>query len=317
MAIPRLPGHYSCLLLADATVIACWPHVRATTLEHALPPGLAEHPTLRDAWRRATEGHALIRVGRLEAPNNGDHAVWKLDIGPTDDGSFILELVDITTSIDSAMRSQQQGSLHLLGQFAHQIRNPLAGITGAIQVMSIELPEDHANREVMDMVLEESFRLNRLISDLVTLARDPDVRIEPHPVRDVVESVRRELRGVFPECDVAIEGAATWMTDAGHLRRMLFELMKNAAEAAGKFGQVIIQIHDDRLEISDSGEGVDPASYDEIFEPLFSTRGRGIGLGLAVVRRLGELIGHRVSVHRASELSGARFVIEVASPRAR
>ena len=312
VVIPRLPGHYSCLLRSDRRVVASWPEPHVTTLQDALPEGLAEHPTLRDALRRAIEGRTRVSVGRLEAPNEGEHAVWLLDIGPVEGDLFVLELIDITTSIDSAMRSQQQGSLHLLGQFAHQIRNPLAGITGAIQVMSIELPEDHANREVMDMVLEESFRLNRLISDLVTLSRDPDVQLEAHAVRSIVESTRQTLRGAFPECDVAIEGEATWHTDATHLQRMLFELMKNAAEAAGPGGQVIVTISPDAMAISDSGEGVDPSSHDEIFEPLYSTRGRGIGLGLAVVRRLGQLVGHTVTVDRATELRGARFTIRSA-----
>lgn len=307
---PRLPGHQTFVIDDAANVLHTCPDTPGDTLWTAAPVGVRDHSRFRTGVARAIEHDIDVTVARLEVAAGGQERVWQARVGPAGPKRYIVELVDITSSIESAMRAQQEGSLYLLGQFAHQIRNPLAGITGAIQVFGIELEPDDPKAEVMEMVLEESFRLNRLISDLVTLSRDPDVQREPVDVREVVDALREAMATSHADADVAVEGTATWTTDRAHLERILRELLNNGAEAAGEHGQVIVRIEPNAVSISDSGPGVEPANVDRIYEPLFSTRGRGMGLGLAIARRLATLLGFTLRAAPPSDLTGATFVLQ-------
>lgn len=216
----------------------------------------------------------------------------------------------------------------LAASLAHEIKNPLASIRSSVEQIT-KSSLDAEDRDVLgELVLRESDRLSRLLTeflefstvrmgprgdvDVALLVRECIALVEQHP--EATEGVRIEGAGV--ETAVRIPG------DGDLLHRAIFNLLLNAVQFAGDDGLVRIEVQDQpevaaqggamaspvRFSIRDSGPGIDPKDVARVFDPFFTKREGGSGMGLALVHRAVEAHHGAVFVERAPE-GGAEFII--------
>ena len=183
---------------------------------------------------------------------------------------------------------------------AHEVKNPLAGIGGALQIIRERLPAESEDREVIGEILARLQGLNALVRDLLVFARPRAPRLAAVPILPLLEESARELqrdralKGL--RLEVSSEGTAPVVNgDAELLRSALSNLALNAAQAAGKKGRVriVAATHDGygEVRVSDDGPGIPDEVRAKVFEPFFTTKHRGSGLGLPVARRVVESHG--------------------------
>lgn len=236
----------------------------------------------------------------------------------------IAILRDVTGS-ETAMRRASE-SLHLarLGrlasQIAHEMRNPLAGIHGAMQILQRRTEPDSEEADVYHAVGEEIRRLDQLVNDLQRFARPSASRTETLEFGAWLEAVGPRLARNFESTELVLRSQANLQlsTDPVLLEEILVELIKNAHEAAGEEDlrlnlRVCAVSSGAELHVQDNGPGIPARDAEQIFEPFHSTKARGSGLGLAVARRHAETLGGSLTLAKPMETStpGACFVLSL------
>ena len=220
---------------------------------------------------------------------------------------------------EARVRLEEQRRLSSLGEMsavlAHEIRNPLASLKGAAQLLAEKLPESSRERERADRVVHEAVRIEALTSDLLGFARSGPVELRPaEPAELMRRSIADVSEGGF-ELDAAT-APAEWPLDAARVRQALVNVLDNARHASPDGRPPHVRVFGDRgrlvYEVRDFGPGIPPGSEQRIFDPFFTTRTSGTGLGLAVSRRVVELHGG-VLIARNHPDGGAVFRIELPS----
>ena len=198
---------------------------------------------------------------------------------------------------------------------AHEVRNPLAGIKGAMQVLISRRPVADAELPVLCDVVARIDALSDLINDLMIFARPRPPKPTVFQLRsllvEAITMLRRDPAGASLE--VTIEGPDVMLTaDADLIRATALNLLLNAAQAMSGDGRISIAIrqHDERciLDIRDTGPGIPPELRERVFEPFFTTKARGGGLGLPIARRTAELHGGTLAM-TALETGGTVFTL--------
>jgi two-component system sensor histidine kinase HydH len=192
---------------------------------------------------------------------------------------------------------------------AHEIKNPLASLSGAIQLLREDIRYDPDRDRLMQIILREADRLSSLVSNFLLYARPPAGK--PQPID--LERALRETVELFSKKE-ALDGRITsavkcppgiWVAmDPAHLRQVLWNLLVNAAEAIEGRGEIRVELSagKDRqacLKITDSGVGMSPETVKSIFDPFFTTKANGTGLGLSIVHRILEAYDCRLDVESA------------------
>jgi two-component system sensor histidine kinase HydH len=203
---------------------------------------------------------------------------------------------------------------------AHEIRNPLASLKGHAQLLAEALPDDDRSRPKVDRVVADAIRLETLTTDLLDFARSGELRRAPvDPAALVTDAVADVGGSARVDVKVPAEGAlGTWSLDAARLRQALVNVVRNAIQVSPPDGRVEVDVSSpatDTLAIAirDRGPGIPPGEERAIFEPFHTKRVKGIGLGLAIARRMVELHGGSITAGRRDG-GGAEIVITV--PRA-
>jgi len=198
----------------------------------------------------------------------------------------------------------------LAASLAHEIKNPLAGIGGAIQVMGEELPDDHPRKAIMQEVLAQVHRLDRTVRDLLTLARPGRPEVAPCDIHQVLDRTLILLAESPEAKEVRVvrayqPGIPALDADGKQLGQVFLNLVLNAVQAMPEGGQITIRTRLREAEggdgeahrgkggimevaVTDTGPGIPPEAIEEIFTPFVSTKRRGTGLGLSVSRRIVE-----------------------------
>jgi len=188
----------------------------------------------------------------------------------------------------------------------HEIKNPLASLTGSIQMLRENIAYDPTHDKLMRIVLREADRLSALVTDFLVFSRpqagnSQNVRIDL-AIGEIVSLFRED-----PSFQNRIE-VRTWLVakhyiriDPEHLSQMLWNLLNNAAEAIDGTGRIDISVQPVgkeyvKITIEDDGIGVPPENLDSIFDPFFSTKARGTGLGLSMVQQIAGLYGGLVDI---------------------
>lgn len=243
---------------------------------------------------------------------------------------YILVFQDLTEykqMQDNARRLERLASLgRLAAGIAHEVRNPLASISGSVQVLQKNVSLSDVDKRLMDIIVKESGHLSALISDFTQYARPAASEKKPLNVRELV----RDVASVFKnstECSSAlsvVESAEDDVYITGHyyqMRQVLWNLMLNAAQAIGAGAEGTIRLSSRRageappdiapprngtpadpphpwavIEVQDSGCGMHEQEMEKIFDPFFTTRDEGIGLGLSIVQRIIEEHEGHISV---------------------
>jgi signal transduction histidine kinase len=209
---------------------------------------------------------------------------------------------------------------------AHEVRNPLGAIFNAVASLKRQAGPQGASLPLLDIVSEESERLNHIVNDLLEFARPAQPQLKPQPLapvlREAVAAASASAQGPLRlEWALADEAALVPM-DERLLRQAFLNLAQNAVQAMPQGGVLHVQVLPQpgahellAVELTDSGPGVPEALRTRIFEPFFTTRAQGTGLGLALVKRIVESHAGRVEATAAPE-GGARFrvLLPVARP---
>lgn len=215
----------------------------------------------------------------------------------------------------------------LAASIAHEIRNPLAAISGSIQVLQEEMQPQGQNRQLLDIILREADRLKLITGQFLDFVRPrTPVRKECELITCLEETVlllrQRERTGAEVVVDFAPpEAPVVVAADEDQLRQVFWNISLNAVEAMAEGGTLRIVVRDFStnpehptvaVEFADTGGGIRPEeNLDRIFEPFFTTKETGTGLGLSIARRVVEELGGRIEVeNRPGEGATFRVVLK-------
>jgi two-component system sensor kinase FixL len=237
---------------------------------------------------------------------------------------FTGMLHDLSGRLEMEDRLREQTALARLGEMAaviaHEVKNPLAGIRGAIQVIGGRLPKDSKDAVVVKEIVSRIDALNELMQDLLLFARPP----QPHPTMVDVATLIRTTADLLSG-DPALKGIAVdidgvvppLMVDAGLLKIVFQNLLVNGAQAMHGRGAVHVTLAPVdgmcRVTVRDSGPGIRDDVRAKIFTPFFTTKARGTGLGLATAKRIIEAHGGSIAIHCPP---GGGTTVEVGLPLA-
>ena len=214
---------------------------------------------------------------------------------------------DITERKRSEATLREQSGLVQIGQLAamvaHEVRNPLAGIRGAMQLMTRGLAADSREQHILSEVIARVDTLNAIVQDLLSFAQPRPLKLHPTRVSGLVEALmsllRDDPRFEKVQVDAEIDDAVI-VADAEQLKLVLMNLIINAAQAMPDGGRVTIASRDagscHEIRVTDEGNGMPPDVQARLFEPFFTTKSRGTGLGLPTSRRIVELHAGQIDV---------------------
>jgi two-component system sensor histidine kinase PilS (NtrC family) len=223
----------------------------------------------------------------------------------------------------------------LAAGMAHEIRNPLASLSGSIQMLKSELLLDDSQQHLMDITLRESERLNALITDFLLFAQPPQTNKMPRQMSKLIEETI-ELFVHSPSFHEGIQIVRSGlpqdikvMIDADQMKQVFWNLLLNAAQAMSDGGEIRLHLEKGKdavwekslpssnpnkgkewvkISIADSGNGIPPQEKEKIFEPFFTTKEGGTGLGLSIVHKIIE--NHNGLIKVESEVGrGSIFTI--------
>jgi PAS domain S-box-containing protein len=252
-------------------------------------------------------------------------------------GGLVAILTDRTDLKQAEMSTRRQERLASLGELsagvAHEIRNPLAGIGASAQLLRERLGEEEGHRRLLDLILDEVARLDRIVESMLQFARPPEPRLRLAPLEATVLRARALLAEEAESLRVRIEmrvGAdlpPIWI-DPDLIEQVVLNLARNALQAMEEAGGTLtlslrrvsrrryVRVRGGRrredqarvsasegplqdwveLEVQDTGHGIPPEALDRIFNPFYTTRKRGTGLGLSVSEAIVHEHGGMISV---------------------
>lgn len=287
-----------------------------------LNSGLHPKAFMRELWVTIANG----RVWRGEIRNRAkDGSLYWVDttIVPFLDEAgkpyqYMALRYEITDRKRSEEQLREQAALTRLGEMAavvaHEVRNPIAGIRGALQVIMGRMGAEQRDRSVMADIIVRLDSLNGIVQDLLLYARPRQPKYEPVELRALVDSI-----GDLLTRDPSLAGITLNVTgtpaalpgDAEQLRILFQNLLLNGAQAMKGQGTIDVVLEPDssqcRVTIRDRGTGITPDVRDKAFEPFFTTKHRGTGLGLAIARRVVDV--HHGRIELASAEGGGTQVI--------
>jgi two-component system nitrogen regulation sensor histidine kinase GlnL len=297
-----------------------------------------------EALARARVNQSALFINDVDVTSGEKPPVQcNVQVAPMHDNPEIILLLisprDIADRLGRAslVKTSAKSAIGMAEMLAHEIKNPLAGITGAAQLLSMGLsPED---RELTDLIVEESRRIVKLLEQVEQFGnlRPPELR--PVNIHDALDRARRSaLVGFAASMSITEDydpSLPPTMADADQLMQVFLNLIKNASEAAGPKGGGTIRLrsfYDQSLrlrrkdgpgralplqiEIIDNGPGIPPEIAEHIFEPFVSGRENGTGLGLALVSKIVNDHGGWISVDSVPGRTVFRVSLPVAPKEA-
>jgi two-component system sensor histidine kinase PilS (NtrC family) len=247
------------------------------------------------------------------------HLRPKLDDAAIESQFLVVEDLTEVKKLEAAVRQSEKMAAvgQLAAGIAHEIRNPLAGISGSIELLS-QTSSNEDDVKLIKIILREIDRLNNLISEFLDFAKPERAMVDWVKVNEVVQSVAHHVQAQFPKIKIDVVGELSGPVrgNADKLRQALLNIFINAAQAMDKVEKPHLQIHlksdqqAHHLSIKDNGSGMKPETVKRMFEPFHTTKPKGIGLGLAVTHKI--LDAHQARIHVQSELGvGTEFQIEM------
>ena len=245
-------------------------------------------------------------------------------------GGYLAERLRLTGGklAEAEERAKRAERLALLGSIAsglaHEIRNPLGSIGGSIRLLASNRHLGADDLQLCEIIQRETARLNDLVTDMVDLARarHPEFsEVDVTSIAEEVVSLASASGRAVSDVSVTYLGtsvATLIRADAAQLRQLIWNLVRNAVQASSPGDEVRVSIErgvrDVCLVVEDDGAGIEPAVVPRLFDPFFTTRSHGSGIGLAVVRRIADEHGFEITV-TSQKNHGARFVVGLGSFR--
>ena len=292
----------------------------------------AFHPKefMRDLWVTIANG----RIWRGEIRNRAkDGTIYWVDttIVPFLDKlgkpyQYMAIRYEITDRKRSEELLREQAALARLGEMAavvaHEVKNPIAGIRGALQVIVSRMAGDPRDRTVVGDIIARLDALNGIVQDLLIYARPRQLKREPVDLKGLIASIVALLHRdpAFAGLRVDVSGEPQPVSaDPEQLRLVLQNVLMNAAQAMSGDGAIEVTLSCEpgtcRIAIRDHGPGMTPEVMEKAFEAFFTTKHRGTGLGLPIARRVVEAHGGHIGISPAAG-GGTVVAIEFGTPPA-
>jgi two-component system, NtrC family, sensor histidine kinase PilS len=263
-----------------------------------------------------SEGHSVRLSAHLAPLGSGDERS-----GP------ILVFLEDSSIMNARVQQSKLASLgRLSASIAHEIRNPVGAMSHAGQLLAESPALGEEDLRLTEIIRTHAERVSHIVDNVLQLSRRESSRPEQFALKPWLEEFAVEFSGTLE----LQEGELTMLEvpetlevrmDPGHLRQVLWNLCDNAVKYASETGGILVELQAGRmlrtgrpyLEVLDRGHGVDTATADKIFEPFFTARQGGTGLGLYISRELCEL-NRATLVHQARDGGGSIFRVVFADP---
>jgi signal transduction histidine kinase len=286
----------------------------------------SDGPVMIEGHITDREGHAIpVRIQTRTMAGRGRDETWLL---------VILEDQRETRRADAARRRAEKAEslVAMSATLAHEIRNPLMGLSAQAELLADSLPEDDSRRDRIDLITGEVERINRTITDMLQFVRPCEPAREPFDPRRLVRDCLELARPRADGRDVALtfEDSGTLLLDADpvQIKQVLLNLVLNAVDAAPDGGGVTVRLQDApsvevrdlgrgtsrrvpgvMLCVEDDGPGFGATDPERIFEPFFTTKTTGTGLGLAYSRKVVDAHGGDIRAERLASCTRMTVVL--------
>jgi two-component system sensor histidine kinase PilS (NtrC family) len=291
------------------------------------------HPSQQED-ERVLDGSSHMRFEVECKRADGNRLILGMTLAPLHEQGEATGLVgvfkDLTQIRDLEEEMRRKEWLASLGEMsagmAHEIRNPLGALAGAMQMLRKDLHADDTSQRLMDIAVREATRLDTIITEFLQYARPPALNLAEFDLNKVLaETMHLVQHEARTRTNIKIvtapaPGALPGQVDQDQMKQVFWNLATNAFDAMPKGGQLTVATGCRKIDISgrkaevveisfqDTGEGIPRKNLDKIFLPFFTTKKRGSGLGLAAVHRIVDLHGGWIKVD-SQEGQGTRFVV--------
>jgi signal transduction histidine kinase len=273
--------------------------------------------TIADMTTAIKKAQDSMFTTRVVVSNNDETGILASNIN-----SLLSELEKAQETIDTyqADTSRHNEKMASIGEVAttvaHEIKNPLAGISGALQVLAEEFPDDSPRKEIANDILLEIERLDMAVKDLIFYAKPPEPVLSLTDLTELLHNITKAVATISQKQNVTIslesDNIPKIMIDPFQIEKALLNIVVHSLHAMQDGGRLTIAAddrhEDNTIEIRfyDTGAGMQKTELADVFKPRFSTRYLGSGLGLAISRNIVE--HHRGRIDVDSELGrGSTF----------
>jgi len=283
------------------------------------------------------QNNDLERKEMFYTSRDGSKKILSIKTAPLNDKNgtllgAVIDFKDLTEIRTMEARLKKTDRLAAIGELsariAHEVRNPLASISGSVQLISDSASVPSSDKKLLDIILRETWRLDNMLSEFLLYSRP----FAPVKIRFSLKSLITELisllKGDERFAAIAINNDIVdnieILADHDQFRQVLWNLLINAAESMENGGEISLSCHYDKvglgeglrsmdLRICDTGTGISKKDLEFVFEPFFTTKAGGTGLGLATVYRILEAHNFLISVESTLG-KGTCFTINVRIP---
>lgn len=291
-------------------------------IQAALADGHASHSRDIQLHRRTGQAFpATVRIAPLASRTEAGSPM-----------GFLLILRDISERKAIEIRSHQLEQRALLGEvsaiFAHEVRNPLNGITTGLQLLASRLDADHPMQAAIDKMMAQSTRLNQLMKDVLDFSKPVQLHIAPHDLGEILQRVlaRWTAKMAHQHIDLQLQlspDTPSALVDVRSMERVIINLVDNALQAMPEGGTLSVTLETApagqsgpavQLHVADTGVGMPEDVKRRIFDPFYTTKASGTGLGLSITRHI--LNAHNGSL-RVDSYPGVGSAFSITLPAAR
>ncbi|MCG6534802.1 MAG: ATP-binding protein, partial [Syntrophales bacterium LBB04] len=231
----------------------------------------------------------------------------------------IVIFQDITSLLEMEEALAKSKRLAIIGEMAaglaHEMRNPLASLSGSIQILKRDLQLNAVDEKLMQIILRGKDQLDHVIKDFLLLARAAPGDRETVFIKEIIEGVIESIQ-YLPDWNndirvrLDLSDNLSVFANRTEIREVIWNLLMNAVQSMPEGGELSVEtrkIYDGtngetlEMQVSDTGYGIDEEYLDRIFEPFFTTKERGTGLGLAIVNRIIEGYKGKILIRRGVE----------------
>ncbi|MDP3278502.1 MAG: ATP-binding protein [Deltaproteobacteria bacterium] len=275
-------------------------------------------PFLTPEQLESDETHGEATIGTEGNKRHLYFRISPMDLRDARKSGRLVVIEDRTDAELARVRAERDERLAGLGRLAaglaHEIRNPLGAISGCVELVRESTALSAEDYELMGTVLKESQRLNRLVSDMLTLSRPRAAELSRRDLRSAVDSFLRMATSDGSTVLTRPQREPVWaLCDGNLIQQVLWNLLRNALQVTTTGGSVEVwaesEVAGPTLHVADRGPGIARDSKERIFEDFYSEKGsQGTGLGLAVVRQIVEAHDGTIEA-RDREGGGTEFVV--------
>lgn len=273
---------------------------------------------LKDRMRRVQEGDLDIQFSHLKNDEIGSLA--------KNFNRMVTDLKKANQKIEELFSKQMEKAEHLasIGELAaglaHEIKNPIAGMKGALEIINQKTDSSDPNKEIFTEMLLQIEKINNVIHDLLSYAKPKEISmnlVDPNEaINNAIKLARTQV--IDKEIDIrfkSLTNGTLALIDADKIQEVMLNLMVNSISAINYKGRISIELHEKNqkeLEIlfSDDGMGIKKEHLPQIFNPFFTTKNRGTGLGLSICKKIIEAHNGSIEVESKAK-EGTTFSIRL------